>query len=393
MSSPQPRVSLVLPTRERAQYVGHAVRACARTPIESVEILVLDNASTDGTADVIGEIQDSRVRYVRSERRLSMRDNFERGIEEARGDVICMLGDDDAILPSAVGKVLELMEKQGVAAVSADRAFYAWPDLANNRRNNALVPRAKGFEVRESRFQLAHVLDHADYYRLPILYHGFVARGPIDRIRARQGRFFLSNNPDIYSAIALSMENLRYAFCHSPLVVNGASARSNGAAHFGGAPEKEKQLWKQEDELGFITGFAEMVLVDVAIVEAAIRYAKAAGCSLDDIFDRESLVQCLGREVQARRLHNRPEGIASMIEASGVSEAEAEQGHWNPGTRIAKLLRSFRRFYPVDMKRRGVCDVDGAAQCIDKLITKSATGYLDHPLAQVLAAAQFARQV
>lgn len=82
-----------------------------------------------------------------------------------------------------------------------------------------------------------------------------------------------------------------------------------------------------------------------------------------------------------------------MVKASGISEAEAEQGHWSPGSRLAKLLHSFRRFYPVDMKRHDVRDVDGAAQRIDNLVTKNATGYLDHPLAQFLAALQFVRQV
>ena len=102
---------------------------------------------------------------------------------------------------------------------------------------------------------LPKVLDDNDYYRLPCLYHGFVRRSVVDRVKRRQGRFFLSSQVDTLSLIALSMEKIRYAFSSSPLVINGGSARSNGASHFGGGTAKEKTLWKQEDELGFLPGF------------------------------------------------------------------------------------------------------------------------------------------
>ena len=388
-----PRMSIVLPTRERGFYLEHALRSCTRTPVAEVEILVLDNASTDGTKDIVGKFDDPRIRYVRSDIRLSMRDNFERGLEEAKGGVICMLGDDDAVLPSAPAKVLSLID-QGYAAVSCHRSYYGWPDLASGRRDIALVPREHGITALDSRDVLRNVLDDADYYKLPILYHGFVKREPVEKIRGRQGRFFLSNNTDIYSAIALSMEGLRYAFSAAALVVNGASSRSNGASHYGGAPELEKQLWKKEDDLGFLPGFEDTLAVDAAIVETALRYCDANGRSLGELFARTSLVNCIGREVAARRAIGRPDGPSlAMMAASGVDRADIDSYDARRYSRVGRLLKAFRATMPINMAKENISDIDGAARKIDHIVHTGRTGYADRPLAQVMAGARLAKRI
>lgn len=390
----QPRVSLVLPTRERGFYLEHALRSCTRTPLQDVEILVIDNASTDNTADVVTAFKDPRLRYIRNERRLSMRDNFERGLEEARGDIICMIGDDDAILPSAVETTLDLLADQSVAAVSCHRAYYGWPDLRSGRSGMALVPRATGVSWLSSRTELSRVLDHADYYRLPCIYHGFVRRAPVERIRARQGRFFLSNNVDIYSAIALSMEGLHYAYSAAPLVVNGGSARSNGASHYGGAPELEKQLWVQEDDLGFLPGFEDTLAVDAAIVETGLRYGAANGVPIDQIFERKSLLRCLGREVRRREAAGRPaEPSLAMLAASGLTAADVADVPAPRSSRLASLAHAFGRTVPIDLQREAINTVDGAAMAIEQRVKCSRTGFLTSLPTQIRDALQLTGRI
>jgi glycosyltransferase involved in cell wall biosynthesis len=248
-------VSLIIPTRERAAYLEYAVRTCTDNPEPNLEILVLNNASTDHTDAVMQRIADPRVRYVRNDTRLSMRDNFEKGISLATGDILCFIGDDDGVFPNAIESALAIFAQHQVDAVSAARAHYFWPDLLAARRNTALLPRAKGVAIRQSRTELRRVLANHDYYRLPCLYHGFVKRSIVERVKRKQGRFFLSSQVDMYSAIALSMEGISYAYSQAPLVINGASSRSNGASHFGGGAQQEKTLWQQEDDMGFLPGF------------------------------------------------------------------------------------------------------------------------------------------
>lgn len=379
-------MSIVLPSRERGFYLEHALKSCTRTPETSVEIIVVDNASTDNTRDVVARCLDPRVRYVRNEQRLSMRDNFERGLEEACGDVICMLGDDDGLLADAVGTVLACMEDAGLSAVMSHRAYYGWPDLQSGRSGMALVPRRCGGQTLSSREELRNVLDHADYYRLPCLYHGFVRRAPVERIRTRQGRFFMSNNTDIYSAIALSMEGLSYRYQDAPLVINGGSARSNGASHYGGAPAVEKALWIEEDDLGFLPGFEDTIAVDAAIIETGLRYCAANARTLDELFDPGSLHNCLGREVRRREAAGRASGPSeAMLEAAGLTLSDVASVAPPRVSRLSQLARAFDRTMPVNLTRLGVRDVNGAAIVIAALVDERRTGFLDHPLHQVRA--------
>jgi len=387
-----PRMSIVLPTRERGYYLEYALRSCARSRVESLEILVIDNASTDNTGEIVARCADPRIRYIRNDRRLSMHDNFERGLEEARGDIICMLGDDDAILPSAPEMVLGWMEGPEISAAACHRAYYGWPDLQSGRSGMALVPRRADKQILSSRNELSTLLYHADYYRLPCLYHGFVRRAPVERIRTRQGRFFLSNNPDIYSAVSLSMEGLDYVYSLAPLIVNGGSSRSNGASHFGGAPELEKQLWIQEDNLGTLPGFEDMITIDAVIIETALRYCRANSATLEEIFDPISLRRCLGVEVLRREQADRnPASNEAMLAEAGFNRSDIAGITLPPRNRLGELLRAFRRTIPIDLKQSGIIDVDAAASAIEGMVRSGRTGFLSSPLRQASAAMSLAR--
>ena len=362
-----------------------------------LEILVLDNASSDNTPEVISAIQDSRVKYHRSESRLSMRDNFERGLELARGDVICFIGDDDGLMPKAADQVLALFSQNEVDAVSAARAHYFWPDLLSARRNTALLPRHAGSVVLDAKSELFQLLDDCDYYRLPCLYHGFVRRSIVDHIRKRQGRFFLSSQVDMFSSIALSMEGIKFILSQSPLVINGASARSNGASHFGGGTGTEKSLWKQEDELGFLPGFEASLTVGSLIVESALRYCQGNG-ALDvfSVLGREHIENALASEASKRRAAGRlPAETFQVYATVGIPKhdsaaTEPAARTWVPA-RAAQLARSFASTRPIDMNLHEVSDVFGASQVLDGLLSAGQRGIGHRPFAQFAAALRLAR--
>ena len=392
-------VSLIVPTRERAAYLPHCVRTCTQNPQPRLEILVLDNASTDDTSKVAAAFRDPRIRYVRNNSRLSMRDNFERGLELASGDIICFVGDDDGVFPGSVARALRLFESEDIDAVSAARAHYFWPDLVAARRNTALLPRHSGIDLLDAKSMLSTLLDHSDYYRLPCLYHGFVRRAIVERVKKRQGRFFLSSQVDIYSSIALSMEGIKYAFSKSPLIINGGSSRSNGASHFGGGTVKEKSLWKQEDELGFLPGFDAATTVGSLIVESALRYCQGNGNrDLFAMLGRERIENALSSEAFKRLVSGRASGdVAQMFATTGIrqpsspgKETVGSAGARGPA-RIAQLARSFASSRPIDMASYGIHNVFDASQHLDELLIAGRTGFGYRPWEQVAAALRIAR--
>lgn len=390
----EPILSIVVPTRERASYLAACLQTCIASPLPELEILVLDNASRDDTPAVVAQISDPRVRYVRSERRLSMRDNFEKGIDASRGRYIGFIGDDDGVFPFTAERVVTLFETSGVDAVAAARAHYSWPDLLMARAGMGLVPRGRGVEVRRSRERLRGLLADDNYYALPCVYHGFVARNAIQRASAAQGRFFVSSIVDCASAIALSMLDISYAYSHAPLVINGGSRRSNGASQFGGGSEQEQASWKIEDDLGYLPGYDDAETVGALIVETAARSAAAnPGRSISDIFDPRDIRQTLLRELAVRRVKGREEEEAlRMFDSAGMPRPIAGEVA-RPRSRIDRLRRSghlFLRQYPLDLAALGVATVDDAARVMTEVVEHRRTGLLHDPLRQLRVARRIA---
>lgn len=111
--APAPRVSVVMPTYNVARYVEEAIRSVLRQDKEDLELIVVDDGSTDATPEVVARVaaQDSRVRFFRQANsgRPSIPRN--RGIKEARGGIVTFLDGDDIYLESRVAKIVQVFEQ------------------------------------------------------------------------------------------------------------------------------------------------------------------------------------------------------------------------------------------------------------------------------------------
>ncbi len=98
-----PRVSVLIPTYNQETFVGKAIASALAQDHPSMEVVVLDDASTDGTERVAAEFSDDpRFRYVRDPQNLGRVANYHRGVTEvARGDWVLMLDGDDFLTDSS----------------------------------------------------------------------------------------------------------------------------------------------------------------------------------------------------------------------------------------------------------------------------------------------------
>jgi len=94
-----PFVSICIPTYNRAAMVGDAIRSALSQTYPRLEVVVVDNASTDGTALVVASFSDPRLRFERNEQNVGLFGNFNRCIEVAKGSLIHILHSDDMIPP------------------------------------------------------------------------------------------------------------------------------------------------------------------------------------------------------------------------------------------------------------------------------------------------------
>lgn len=116
----EPEVSVVIPTRNRWPMLStHALPSALAQEDVELEIVVVDDASDDGTADRVEAVGDPRIRVVRNEvnRRLPASRNV--GAARARGVWLAFLDDDDLWAPRKLRAQLDVANATGVAWVYA----------------------------------------------------------------------------------------------------------------------------------------------------------------------------------------------------------------------------------------------------------------------------------
>jgi glycosyltransferase involved in cell wall biosynthesis len=109
----QPLLSVGLPVYNGLPYLREALRSVQEAEFQDYELIVCDNASTDGTGDVVQEFarEDSRIRYFRNSRNIGAAGNFNRSLELARGKYFRWLASDDLHSHGAIARCVEVLER------------------------------------------------------------------------------------------------------------------------------------------------------------------------------------------------------------------------------------------------------------------------------------------
>lgn len=114
----QPTVSVIVPTHNRAHLVGDAIASVLGQTLTDLELIVVDDGSTDDTPEVVGRETDARLQYVRQEH-AGRSEARNRGLALASGRYIGFLDDDDLYLPdklAAEAALLDTLPKVGLVA-------------------------------------------------------------------------------------------------------------------------------------------------------------------------------------------------------------------------------------------------------------------------------------
>ena len=113
-----PLLSVVIPAYNYGRYLGQAVRSVLNQGVDDIEVLVVDNASTDNTALVMADFSsDRRVRYMRNRRNLGAGNSSQNGFWAAKGKYIILFMADDFMNPGHVQRLLPAMESNVQVAV------------------------------------------------------------------------------------------------------------------------------------------------------------------------------------------------------------------------------------------------------------------------------------
>src|SRR6185295_932621 len=106
-----PLLSVVIPTRNRAHLVCEAIESALSQRSGQVEVIVVDDGSTDNTPDVIAKRFGSGVQLLRHEERRGAGASRNEAIRVARGHLVSFLDDDDLWLPGKLDAEIAVLEQ------------------------------------------------------------------------------------------------------------------------------------------------------------------------------------------------------------------------------------------------------------------------------------------
>lgn len=103
-----PEVSVVIPTYNRAFVVGDAIRSALEQTFRDIEVIVVDDGSTDNTEEVVKSFGDKRIRYIKLNANRGGAAARNAGIKVAKGKYVAFLDSDDLWLPEKIERQLEV---------------------------------------------------------------------------------------------------------------------------------------------------------------------------------------------------------------------------------------------------------------------------------------------
>ena len=114
-----PTISVVIPTHNRRELLLRTIDSALAQEAIDFEVVVVDDGSTDGTAEAIRVLNDRRIRVLRNERPVGVAAARNMGVEAASGSWIALLDDDDLWSPEKLRQQLAAADATGRSWVYA----------------------------------------------------------------------------------------------------------------------------------------------------------------------------------------------------------------------------------------------------------------------------------
>ncbi len=236
-----PLVSVLLPTRNRLEYLRYAIETVRRQDDGDWELVVSDNDSEEDIEGHVRALGDARIRYVRTASFVPVTENWNNALAHSSGRYVVMLGDDDGLMPGYVAAIRELARRFDEPDVIYQSAWlFSYPGVDPGEPEGFLQAYGYSTFLRGARapFVLDRatargVVEHAMHFRAR---YGFnmqfstVSRRLVEEL-APQGPFFQSAFPDYYATNVLFLTARRIVVEPRPLVTIGVTPKSYGFFH------------------------------------------------------------------------------------------------------------------------------------------------------------------
>lgn len=103
----QPLVTICIPVYNGQDYIGLTIKSVLSQSYKNTELLIVNNASTDETEKKIKSFSDLRIRYIKNEKNIGMKGNWNKAVKEARGEFVKLLPADDLLYSDCIEKQVQ----------------------------------------------------------------------------------------------------------------------------------------------------------------------------------------------------------------------------------------------------------------------------------------------
>lgn len=142
-ASPSPRVTVLMPAYNAEKFLLESIGSILDQTFKDFEFLIIDDGSTDGSAEIIRSYSDPRIRFVQNTENLKLTATLNAGLALARGEYIARMDADDFSLPERLAKQVMFLDTHpavgivGVWAQAFGEAHFKIPHPADSERIRA----------------------------------------------------------------------------------------------------------------------------------------------------------------------------------------------------------------------------------------------------------------
>jgi glycosyltransferase involved in cell wall biosynthesis len=230
-----PLFTVIIPQKDRAEYLIHTLKTCMIQDYPNFEIIVSDDCSEDNSVEVVRELmkKDSRIKLFAHDHNLGMRDNFEFALNQVRPGYVIALGGDDGLLPGCIQKMHYLLTSTNTELLTWPSSKFIFPGLYSDS-GRLMLSKREGVNIIKSKDFLKKMSINFNYNsddECPMFYIKGVASTKLVqnvKMRSLEHRFYSCPTPDGFSGIVLAGEVENYCYTAEPLSILGSTTSSQG---------------------------------------------------------------------------------------------------------------------------------------------------------------------
>jgi glycosyltransferase involved in cell wall biosynthesis len=263
------KYSVLIPTRNRLEYLKYAIASVLKQNYDSWELIVSDNASTEDVGKYVRSLNEPRIKYSRSEKFLTVTESWNRCVDLCSGDYVIMLGDDDILLKGYFEITDQLLENhQQPELIYTNSYLYIYPGvLANFPKGTFQTFGAlNGMPKCEEPFCLdlstrLSIVQGTLRFCTPYstnMQHVLIHRLLLERVK-KENKFFHSPYPDIYVMSALFIEAQKVLIYPKEMVVVGVTPKSHGYYAFNNKQKEAVEFLNVSNEVASIPNMQHLL--------------------------------------------------------------------------------------------------------------------------------------